>query len=170
MTVQATPALRVVDAALAACRGSDERGSWWDTKVFLLTLTGQLNDLPSMRRMALVAQERRPHLQHGFYRGAMRVMAVRAVFGDRLVGVHERPAFFHMAGVAGFVHAIALHEFRPDRTMWIMAIGARHLALGNRVMRRLVDLRTLYLVASEADLGLRGLGQYLVAMGVDLVA
>jgi len=44
----------------------------------------------------------------------MRVMADRAVFTDRLVVMHERPAFLHMAGVAGFIHAIALHEFGTD--------------------------------------------------------
>ena len=75
-----------------------------------------------MRCMARLAQERRPHLQHAFSGGAMRVMADRAVFTDRLVVMHERPALLHMAGVAGFIDAIAFHEFGTDRTVRIMAI------------------------------------------------
>lgn len=77
-------------------------------------LTGQRGLHWRMRRMARLAKERRPHLQHAFYGGAMRVMANRAVFTDRLVFMHERPALLHMAGVAGFIYAIALHEFGAD--------------------------------------------------------
>jgi hypothetical protein len=81
-------------------------------------------------------------------------MAVGAVVIDRLMAVHERTAFLHMAGIARLINAIALHEFRSDRAMWIMAIGTSHFALGNRVMRRLVNERALLFVAVKTDIGL----------------
>ena len=68
MAVQAAAALRIVDAALARRGRTKERRG--------LTLAGNLSNLRPMWRMALVAQERRPRLQHAFRGGAMRVMAV----------------------------------------------------------------------------------------------
>ena len=100
----------------------------------------------------------------------MRVMAVRTVLGDRLMGVYERTALLHVAGVAGLVHAIALHELRPDRTVRIVAIAAAHLAFGYRVMRGLADLRALFLVAGEAHIWLGVLIAHVVVCGVNLVA
>lgn len=116
----------------------------------------------SMRRMAGLAKIRRPHLEHAFRSGAMRVMAVRAVVIDRFVAMHERPTLFHVAGVTGFNHAITLHELRTHRTMHIVAIGASHFSLNNRVVRRLVDLGTLFLVAGKAHLGLRAFIAHLI--------
>ncbi len=100
----------------------------------------------------------------------MRVMAVRTVLGDRLMGVYERTALLHVAGVAGLVHAIALHELRPDRTVRIVAIAAAHLAFGYWVMRGLADLRALFLVAGEAHIRLGALVAHVVVCSVNLVA
>ena len=99
----------------------------------------------------------------------MRVMADRAVLADRLVFLYERPALLHMAGVAGFIHAIALHEFWTDRAVRIMAIGTAHFSLGNRVMRRTANLRALLLVAGKANLGLCAFVAHLVVGSVDYV-
>ena len=123
-----------------------------------------------MRRMARLAQERRTHLQQAFGAGSMRVMACRAIFTDRLVCIHKRAAFLHMAGVADVIYAIALHEFRTDRAMRIVAIGACHFALWNRVMRKPVDLCALILVAGKADFRLGSPVTHFVAWGVNVMA
>ena len=100
----------------------------------------------------------------------MRVMADRAVFTDGLVVLHERPAFFHMAGVAGFIHAIAFHELWTDRAVRVMAIGTPHFSFGNRMMRRTADLRALLLVAGKAHAGLSALVANVVVSCVDYMA
>ena len=84
--------------------------------------------------------------------------------------MYERTALLHVARVASLVHAIALHELRPDRTVRIVAIAAAHLAFGYRVMRGLADLRALFLVAGEAHIGLGVLVAHVVVCGVNLVA
>ena len=162
MAVQAAPSHGVVDATLAARGRTEQRRG--------LTLAGYLSNLASMRRMALVAQERRSRLQHAFHGGAVRVVAVRAVFSDRFVGMDERSALFHVTGEASLHHAIAFHEFRSNRAMRIMAVGTRHLALGNRVMRWPVDLRTLLFMAIKADLGLGTFIHHFIAQGVNFMA
>jgi hypothetical protein len=53
--------------------------------------------------MTLLAQEGGASFQKVFHRRAMRLMADAAVLGNRLVVVQERPAFFHVAGVASLV-------------------------------------------------------------------
>src|SRR6185295_13097038 len=50
--------------------------------------------------VALLAQERLAKLEEVGRGGAVRVMAIGAVFLHRLVGAHERPALLHMAGEA----------------------------------------------------------------------
>ena len=54
--------------------------------------------------------------------------------------------------------------------MRVMAIGAGHLALGNRVMGRLVDFHAPVLVAGKANLGLGAFVANLVLCRVYLVA
>jgi len=122
-----------------------------------------------MRRVASVTEERRPHLQHAFCSGAMRIVAYRAVIIDRLVVMHKRPAFLHVAGVAGLIHAIAFHEFGPDRAVRVMAIGTTHIALRNRMMGRPLELRALFLVTGEANLRLGAFVAHLVVGSVDYV-
>jgi hypothetical protein len=119
--------------------------------------------------MARLAQERRTHLQHAFRCGSMRVVTYRTIFTDGLVVMYERPAFLHMAGVAGFIHAIAFHEFGTHGAMRIMAIRTTHLSFGNRMMRSTVDLRTLFLVAGKANLGLGSFVAHVIVRIVDRV-
>ena len=100
----------------------------------------------------------------------MRIVAVRAVVIDWLVVVHKRPAFLHVAGVAGVDHAIAFHQLGTGRSMHIVAIGTGHFAFHDWMMRGLVDLRALLLVAGEAELGLGALVAYYIFCRVYLVA
>ena len=99
-----------------------------------------------MRCVAGVAEEWCPRLQEIFRCGAMGIVAVGAVLVHWLMAVHERPAFFHVAGVTGIDHGCALHQFRTNGAMRIVAIGTGHLAFDNRMMRRLVDLGALLFV------------------------
>ena len=73
-----------------------------------------LRNEAAVRRMALMAQERRAHFQHAFGDGAMRVMTVAAVLADRLVVVHKWPALFGVALITGIDHAIAFHQLGSD--------------------------------------------------------
>jgi len=124
----------------------------------------------TMTTVALIADERRTSLEQVVGNGAVRLMTIGAVVGDRLVVMHERTTLFHVAGVAGFDHAIALHELGTGRTVGIVAIRTGHLALDDRVMGRLVDLSTLLLVAAEAHFRLGALVANLVLRSMNLVA
>ena len=132
--------------------------------------TNHLRDEAAMRGVALMAQERRAHLQHAFHHRTVRLVANRAFLGGRLVVMHERSALFGMALEAGIAHVIALHQTRADRTMRVMAIRAGNLAFQDGVMRGAVDLGTLVLVAGKADFKLGCLGQDFILGGVHRVA
>ena len=123
-----------------------------------------------MRRVAAVAQEGRTSLQQALGSGAVRVVASGAVFGNRLVVVHEGAALFHVAGVAGLGDAVALHEAGACGAVHVVAVRASHLAFGHRVVRGLVGQRALFFVAGVADFGLRGFVTHLVFCHVHLVA
>ncbi len=84
--------------------------------------------------VAGLAQERWPALQHAGRRCAMGVMADGAILVHRLVAVHEGAALFHVAGVAGFRDAIALHQAGACGAVHVMTIRACHLAFCNRVV------------------------------------
>ena len=86
------------------------------------------------------------------------------------MAMHERPAFLHVAGVTGIDHSCALHQFRANRAMRIVAIGTGHLAFDNGMMRRLVDLGALLFVTGEAALGLGQLVTDFVFCHMNLVA
>ena len=96
-----------------------------------------------------LAQERWPALQHASRRRAVGVMADGAILVHRLVAVHEGSALFHVAGVAGFRDAIALHQAGACGAVYVMAIRACHLAFGNRVVRGLGALCALLFVAGK---------------------
>src|SRR6185295_14939193 len=66
---------------------------------------------------------------------AVRVMADHAVFLDRLMGAHERPALLHVAGVAGLVDAVADQLLLAGAAVGVVAVGAGDLALERRVTR-----------------------------------
>lgn len=117
-----------------------------------------------------LAQEGRPALQQASGGRTVGVVANRAVFVNRLMVAHEGPTFFHMAGVAGFHHAIALHKAGASGSVRIVAIGARNFAFRNGMSRRLVELDSLLLVASKANLGFRFFIEHLVFRNVNQVA
>ena len=172
VAVHATAALPHVGHVLAAGHAGDlrlgqARRGCEDTR-----LSAHGSDAAClMGRVALLAEQGRARLEHGRNQAAVRVVANAAVFGDRRMLVHERTALFCMAGVAGVVHAVALGELGTGRTMHVVAVGTGHFALGNRVVRRPVDLGALLLVAGKAELGLLGsAGQHRVTIAVRLVA
>ena len=96
--------------------------------------------------VATVAQEWRARFQQRFCGRAVRVVAVGAVFIHRLMVMHKRATLFHVAGVAGLNHTIALHEAGAGGTVHVVAIRAAHLAFEDRVVRGLAGLRTLFFV------------------------
>ena len=123
-----------------------------------------------VRRVALLAQDRRPNLQQRSHRAAMRAVAAAAVLRHGFVLVHEGPALFGVAGVAGLVGAVHQRQLRARRPMGVVAVRASHLPLGHRVVRRPQHLRALLLVAGVADLGLHRLAQHAVLVRMHLVA
>lgn len=83
----------------------------------------------------------------------------------------EGAALFGVAGEAGFINRRLRHQLGSFGSMGIVAIGASHLACGDRMGGHAVNLRPLGLVTVEANLALRLLDQRLVvAVPVDLVA
>ena len=171
MAVQAAATLPQVDDVLAIGGGVDQRRGQAGGSTGNTGLAGNGTDTTGdVRRMALLAQQRGTGLEHAGHGAAMWVVAVGAVLGHRLMLVHKGAAFLGVAGVAGGVGAVTLGQFGAGRAVHVVAVGAAHLAFGNRVMRRLVQLGALFLVAGVADLGLGCLVQHLVAVGVNLVA
>lgn len=161
MAVQATATLPQVDHVLATGKTIAD----WHAG-----LTANGADAAShVGRVTLLAKHRRACLEHAGDDAAVRVVAVGAVFCDWIMLVHERAAFFGMAGVAGVVRAVAFDQLGSDRAMRIVAIGADHLAFGNRVVGRTIDLRALFLVAGVADFCLRRAVADLVIVAVDFV-
>ena len=123
-----------------------------------------------VRRVALLTQDGRTCLEKTGDHAAMRVVAGGTVLSDWLMLMHERPALFSVAGVAGVVDAVALDQLGTGRTVRIVAIGTGHLAFGHGMVRGLVHLATLLLVAGVAGFRLCDLVQGLVAVDVHLVA
>ena len=105
--------------------------------------------------MALLAKERRSCLKQAFSDRSVRVVAVAAVLIDGLVTMNKRAALFHMTGVAGVDHAVALHQAWAGRAMYVMAIRTSDLAFKNWMVRGFVNLGALLLVAGKAHLRLR---------------
>ena len=97
-------------------------------------------------------------------------MTIRAVFADRLVLPEERAALVGVALEAGLVDRVHGQQFRRHRAVRIVATRASHLAGVERMRGELLDLRTLLLVAFEADGLLLYLVQDRVVRGVDFVA
>ena len=107
MTIQTGSSLADIGGTLA----ETIRCGWLDAGYLA---ANYLRDETAVRRMALMAQERRAHFQHAFGDGAMRVMTVATVFTDRLVVVYKWPALFGVALITGIDHAIAFHQLGSD--------------------------------------------------------
>ena len=101
-----------------------------------------------------LTEEGRAHLEKRRLRRAVRIVTVAAVLGDRLVLPEKRSAVLGMAARAGLVDRV-LHELRRrGRAVRRMAGRASHLALAQRMMRELVEVRVLRLMTAGADLDL----------------
>jgi len=111
-------------------------------------------------RMAVVTQERHLFFQQTSILRTVRRMAVGAIFTHRLMFPQERAALLGMAVVANFRHAHFFEQLRSGGTVRIVAIRADHFTLANRVMRKLIAVRTLFGVTLEARVGLSLLGQH----------
>lgn len=118
--------------------------------------------------VTLLTQEGRASLEQGGRCRTVRLVADSTIFGNRLMVMHKWPALFHVAGVTSFVGA-ALDQGLRIVAVYVMARRTGHLPLDDRVVRRLINLRTLFLVAGEAGLGLRNLTAHLVMLVMHLV-
>ncbi len=87
--------------------------------------------------------------------GAVRIVAIAAILGDRRVFPKIRATFFCMTVEAGVVKCL-LDKLQIARcAMSAVAAAAIHLALADWMRVRLQRLRSLLLVAIETNLGLR---------------
>ena len=135
------------------------------------TSGGQRCDLTGVTGMAVafLAEERGPRLEQVEDRRAMAAMADGAVFRHRLVVMHERSALLHVALVAGLVDA-GLFQLLGVVAVDVVAVRTPHFAFQHRMMGRAIELGTLLLVATEAQLGLGCPRAHAVVGGVNLVA
>ena len=90
--------------------------------------------------MALLAKPGFPYGQHARLIGAVGIMAVGAIFPDRLMFPQERTAFFGMTLVTDLVNGVFSQLMRAGGTMGIMTIGTDDLALHHRMMRAFVEV------------------------------
>src|SRR5689334_19043762 len=81
-------------------------------------------------------------------------MAVGTTLHHRRVLVEERAALLGVAGVAGVVRRGLLEQRRRDRSVRVVAGGARHLPLQDRMARELRRRRALADVTRAARLEL----------------
>lgn len=119
--------------------------------------------------MTLLADPWRSRLQQIRTDRSVRIVANRTIFLHRLVRANKRPALLHMTLVTGVIDIVANQLLRKDRAMHVVAVGASHLALAQRMVRRTIDLYALLLVATETQLALRPLVADTIMAGVDLV-
>ncbi len=84
---------------------------------------------------------------------AMGRMARQAVFLHGRMLPQEGTPFFSMALVAEFIHVVRLDHFRPEAAMLVMALGAFHQSLFQRVMGLPALLRPDIPVAVIAECG-----------------
>ncbi len=102
-----------------------------------LTLPHDLSDLSAVRGVALVAQERRPRLQHVLRGRPVRVVADSAVLAHRLV--FARTGRASPCGTCSRCRSRVLHQQLGTRgAVRVVAVGADHLAFGDRVVRGLL--------------------------------
>lgn len=104
--------------------------------------------------VARLAEKRRPQFKQRRLRGAMWIVTVGTVLGDRLMLPEKRPAVFGMTGGAGLIDGVFNQLRRGGGTVRRMARGAGHRAFTQRMMRRLQGIAVLSLMTGGADLAL----------------
>src|SRR5262245_48872838 len=95
------------------------------------------------RVVALLAEIRSRGDQQLVVVGSVGLVAVDAVLADRRVLPQHRAALLRVARVADVVDRIGVEERSGRRPVGIVAVDARHLALGQRHVRALAELRAL---------------------------
>ena len=142
-------------------RVADETSAPHDALVGMAAGAERLSRLQVVRvtlsHMTLLAEERyRRHQQRRLIR-AVRRMTVQAVLAHWCVLEQERTALLRMALIAGLVYRVRFEQGRGERTVRIVATGALHLLLAQRMVRGLHQCLPDLLVALCAQLLLRGL-------------
>jgi len=120
--------------------------------------------------MTGLTQEGRPHFQQGGLRRAVRIMAVGAVLGDRLMLPQKRSPKFGMAAGASLRDGVPDELRRCGGPVRRVARSACHGAFSQGVMRGLEQIGVLCLVTSGADLDLSRRGLHRILGGVQSVA
>jgi hypothetical protein len=100
----------------------------------------------------------------------MRRVTIHAVIGNRFMLVHERAALLGVAGIASGIDTVTFDKLGSSRPVNIVAIGAAHFPLGNRMVRRSIALVAYDFMAAVTNLGLYDLVEHFVTVGVNLVA
>jgi len=101
--------------------------------------------------VAFLTEEGRPGSQQRRIGRAVRRVTVHAIVHRRRMLPKERAPLLGVAGPAGFVGRVLDEQLGAIRAMRIVAVGADHLAHGDRVGRNALDFGALRLVAGEAD-------------------
>ena len=120
--------------------------------------------------VALLTQKGSSRLQKGRLSRAVGLVAVAAIFRDRLMFPEERPTVFGVETRAGLVDRAFDETCGRSRAMRRMARCASHLAFMQRVMRRPYQAQMLCLVTRPTDFRLRGDPAYGVLGGMQLMA
>ena len=120
--------------------------------------------------VAALAKHRLFHDQQRLVRGAVRIVAIEAAFPHRRMLVEEGSALFCMALVTLVIDGVGGDQPLGLSAMRIVAVGADHLSLTERMMRRFHQGCPDLLMAARAKLQLCGLGQQLLVAAMNLVA
>src|SRR5258705_11919375 len=102
--------------------------------------------------VAALTEEGLLHDEQRLVRGPVGIVAVETVFGHGRMFEEERAAFFRMALDALVVNRIRGDEARRLGAVRVVAAGALHLLLAQRMVRRLHQRGSHLLVACRAQL------------------
>lgn len=105
--------------------------------------------------VAGVADAWHPHFQQLWVAGAMRFVAIRAIFYDRWMFPQERSAAFSVTTQAVFVGRTLNELLRIGRAMWIVAARTGYFPFAIRHVRGALQLSAPHLMAPETQLRLR---------------
>lgn len=122
-----------------------------------------------LRQMALLTQPGRAIFQHRLMHRAVGLVTDRAILAHWRMFPQERPAFFRVAGIAGFVNRSFDQLLRSGGAVGIVAIGTGHLPVLQGVARWAQHLGALFLVTGEAQRGLAAFIENLVFAGMHSV-
>lgn len=106
--------------------------------------------ISSVTFVTLGAKPRQAHFKQAVINGAMRFMAVGAIFRNRRMFMQEGASSLRMAGITVLGDAGLLELCGIGATMRVVAVGANDLALSHRHVRRAHELRLALQVALTA--------------------